>query len=132
VENLRAEVEDKQGLKVNAERRKALEAAELKLVSETRKRRRIAEDFVLNMAEFHDAFASTKIWKGEGPVYLEGDEMIIAQAKEAAAVKPTKKSLFGRRGLVKKAEPKTKSLADPNFIAVNITSSGRVERIYAD
>ena len=132
METLRATVEDARGLLANEDHKKKVKKRIGDMTVHWRKRRKICNDFFLVMEDNQDSFSKKKTLKGEGPIYCEGDEYIVSQAKEMAAMSKgiAKKPLLGRRNApIKKAAPK--SLADPNFIGV-LLGGGGVERVFLD
>ena len=120
VSELVENVDQAQSLIVNEPDKNALKRKQQKLLGDYGKRKRVCMDGLSNIEEMSDgAISSKKILSGGGQFVIDTDEAVNESAKAAK----TNVVRFPRN---------TETLADPNFVGVELDGYGRLKRVYVE
>lgn len=138
VQKLEKNVQEAMKLKVNEKHKQAIKRKIQSMAAQWRRRKRLCMDFLIALEENTDgAVRAKKCLSGDGPIALDSDEIVAKSAVEYAKNKrarqsqPTKRRRVMKSSKTKKPNSPT-SLADEDFVAVNLDSQHCVCRIYVD
>lgn len=140
VQELEEKVAEAMKLKVNEKHKQSTKRKIQNMTAQWRRRKRLCMDFLIALEENTDgSIRAKKCLAGDGPIALDSDEVVAKAAVEFAKKKRARRqsqlSMKGHKALKtsKTQNPNSAAtLADENFVAVNLDSQHCVSRIHVN